>query len=155
MKYVFLIVCFGLTVAQAHADIYKWTDKNGVIHYADSIEAVPSRYLKKVKVIPEVRPETTDDSKTIPMAAADDKKSDNGSGNTDINALKDRMMNDKEIMAIIQAMQNDKDIQAIVSDPAIMRSVEAGDVESLKKNPNFLKILNNPKVRQIIDKMNQ
>ena len=52
-RYIFMtsVVLFGVLFSAAvGAELYKWTDKEGVVHFADDILLVPSEYRDKVKV---------------------------------------------------------------------------------------------------------
>ncbi|MRR07247.1 MAG: DUF4124 domain-containing protein [Deltaproteobacteria bacterium] len=53
MKFIVVIfmLFIGLSVF-AQADIYQWTDNNGVVNFTDSLGNVPKKYQKKVKVLP-------------------------------------------------------------------------------------------------------
>jgi hypothetical protein len=64
------------------------------------------------------------------------------------------MMNDEGIMELILSLQNDPDMQTILSDPSVMQAVQAGDTGALMNNSVFLKLINNPRVREIVKKMN-
>jgi hypothetical protein len=44
-------------------------------------------------------------------------------------------------------------MQAILSDPSVMQAVQAGDTAALLNNPAFLKLINNPRVREIGKRM--
>jgi hypothetical protein len=76
---------------------------------------------------------------------------DNRAG--DINALQNRMMNDKEVMNKIQSLQNDPEFMKILEDPEIMKAVNSGDISTLMANPRFLKLMNNSTVRDIEQKV--
>ena len=68
-------------------------------------------------------------------------------------ALQKLMMDDKEILAIILSLQDDSDIKAVIEDPAIMKAINSGDMEYLISSPKFIKLLNNPKIRDIREKV--
>jgi len=80
---------------------------------------------------------------------------DNGSVAPQVDQLKERMQQDEEVMALIRAMQNDPEMQALLSDPAIIAAIQAGDISALTSNPDFMKLLNNPGIRAIEQKMQQ
>jgi hypothetical protein len=58
-------------------------------------------------------------------------------------------------MTLIRSMQNDPEMQALLRDPATIGAIQAGDFGSLANNPVFLKLLNNPRVREIEKRMQQ
>ncbi len=149
MKKLFFILL--LVASVAHGEIYKWTDKNGVVHFADSLEAVPAHFRNKTKIIVT---DTTDNTTTVSPVAQKKYTPATGAVAPNVGDLKDKMMNDEKIMAIIRTMQNDKALQALLNNPAIMRAIQAGDTNTLQNNPDFLKILNDPRVKEIEKKLN-
>lgn len=49
---VFLaLACLSLGTGAAHAEIYKYVDRNGVTHYSDSVSSVPRKYRDQVRDI--------------------------------------------------------------------------------------------------------
>ncbi len=75
------------------------------------------------------------------------------SGNTvdtpDLQALQQEIMANEQIMAMIMNLQDDPEIQAIFQDPEIMNAINAGDMNALLANPKFIKLMQNPKIREI------
>ncbi len=67
--------------------------------------------------------------------------------------LKAQIMKDEGAMALINALQDDPEIQAFLMDPAVLSAVQAGNVTVLMGNPAVLKILNNPRVRELANKL--
>lgn len=51
-RFACTVMILALAVA-AHADIYKWVDQGGTVHYTEDPGKVPQKYRKKVTVIPE------------------------------------------------------------------------------------------------------
>jgi len=72
---------------------------------------------------------------------------------TQIKALQDTMMNDKEIMGMIQSLRDDPDFRKILEDPEILKAVNSGDVAALTANPAFMKLLSNKTVQDIQGKV--
>ncbi len=75
-----------------------------------------------------------------------------GSGG-DSRALQEKMMSDSEVMALIESLKDDQEFKKLLQDPAIMKAVQSGDVSSLMSNPQFLKLLDNPTVKEIEKKV--
>ncbi len=71
-----------------------------------------------------------------------------------VEGLKEQMLNDEGVMALISAMQGDPEMRSLLSDPAVVNAVQAGDVASLMANPAFLKILDDPRVKEIEKRLN-
>ena len=63
--------------------------------------------------------------------------------------MKHRMMNDDEIMSMILTLQNDPDFKEILKDPVIMNAIASGDINALLSNQEFLKLLDNPTIKEI------
>ncbi|HTP66471.1 MAG TPA: DUF4124 domain-containing protein [Geobacteraceae bacterium] len=156
MKKLLLILL--LFTAAAQAETYKWIDDGGTVHFTDSPIEVPAKYRKSVEPIEADKTrDSSNDSKPNP---------DNDWGGPQQGAggqaalppkaeeLKDRMMNDEGIMTLIRALQDDPDMRALLGDPALMRAVQAGDIGTLINNPAFLKLLDNPRVKEIERKLN-
>ena len=56
---VSLLALFGLLalpwVPSAEAAFYKYTDKNGVVHFTDRLESIPSEYRNQIKEYKEIK----------------------------------------------------------------------------------------------------
>jgi len=68
-------------------------------------------------------------------------------------SLEDKMLGDSEIMDTIRALQNDPDFQMILQDPEIIKAVQTGDIDSVLRNPAFMKLLNKQAVQDINKKL--
>lgn len=64
-------------------------------------------------------------------------------------SLQHRMMSDQEIMGMIQSLQDDPAFKKLLEDPEMLKAVSAGDVAALAANSNFMKLLDNPTVKEI------
>lgn len=73
--------------------------------------------------------------------------------NSEIQAIQKSLLANQEILNIILTLQDDPEFRKILSDPDVMNSVLAGDVQSLMANPKFVKLLNHPKLKAIQRKM--
>jgi len=67
--------------------------------------------------------------------------------------MQQKMMADPEIMAAIQELSNDPEIQALAKDPEIIKSTMSMDPEQIQNNPAAQKLLNNPKMQQVMQKV--
>jgi len=72
---------------------------------------------------------------------------------SDVKSLQDKMMSDQEVMSMIQSLKDDPQFLKILEDPEIMNAVSSGDTAALMANPKFLQLLHNPTVRDIQQKM--
>jgi hypothetical protein len=151
-----ILIMLLLVAAAAHAETYKWIDPDGSVHFTDSLAKVPAEYRKRAEPL---GMDANRDSGADTNNASDPnigKKEQTGEqpgAAPQVEVLKERMMNDEGIMALIHELKDDPEMQAILSDQTIMSAVQAGDIGALMHNPAFLKILDNPKVRQIEKRM--
>ncbi len=72
---------------------------------------------------------------------------------SDTQALQRQMLGNPEIMALIMSLQNDPDVQQVLSDPEIMKAINAGDLSTLMASPGFMRILDKQAVRDIGTKL--
>jgi Domain of unknown function (DUF4124) len=149
MKKLVVVLLLAATVAQA--ETYKWTDAEGTVHFTDSRDQVPAEQLSNAK------PPGTDANKSTnrSLAVSSAESRPSGAFAPGVAELKERMMKDEGTMALIGALQNDPDMQALLSDPSIVRAVQAGDIGTLINNPAFMKLLGNPRIREIENKIQQ
>ena len=76
------------------------------------------------------------------------------SGQTgDVKSLQNKMMSDQEVMGMIESLKDDPQFTKILEDPEIMNAVSSGDTAALMANPKFLQLLHNPTVRDIQQKV--
>jgi len=75
--------------------------------------------------------------------------------NSETRSLQDKMMSDKDVMAMIQSLKDDPQFTKILEDPEIMNAVNSGDTAALMANPKFLQLLHNPTVRDIQQKVSK
>lgn len=156
MKKLLFILLLAATVA--HAETYKWIDSEGTVHFSDSLGEIPATYRKNAKPL-EMKRTPNSESGLRQDSGAGRSESGQSTGDqsgvpSQVEGLKERMMKDEGIMTLIRALQDDPEIQALLSNPATMSALQAGDIGTLMNNPAFLKILNNPRVREIEKKVN-
>ena len=65
-------------------------------------------------------------------------KSDDQAAKEQIQTMQKLMLSDKEIINMIASLKNDPDVQKILKDPALMKAIISGDLETLISNPKFL-----------------
>lgn len=71
----------------------------------------------------------------------------------DTQALQQKMMGDQEIMGMIRSLRDDPEFKRVMEDPGVMKAVKEGDVTALMANPQFMKLLNNPTLKEIEKKV--
>jgi hypothetical protein len=65
--------------------------------------------------------------------------------------IQERLINDDAVFQKIQALQDDPDIQAVLSDSALMEALRAGNLNAVTSNPNFMRLLENPAIQEIME----
>ncbi len=71
-----------------------------------------------------------------------------------VQELQKQMLGDPGIMALVTALQDDPEMQALLNDPKIVAAVQAGDIGALLADPRVMKLLDNPRVREIGERLN-
>lgn len=74
-------------------------------------------------------------------------------GNAELEAVQAKMMSDPALMAELQAIASDPEVVAIISDPAFMQAAQAKDMAAIQANPRTAQLMNNPKIKSLIQKM--
>jgi hypothetical protein len=70
-----------------------------------------------------------------------------------VQELQEKMLSDPGIMALILALQNDPEMQTLLTDPKIVAAVQAGDIGVLLADSRFTKLLDNPRLREIGERL--
>lgn len=71
----------------------------------------------------------------------------------EIQAFQEKILSDSELLNIILPLQDNSDFKSALEDPSIIEAVNEGDMEALLSNPKFIKLLNNPEILNIRDKI--
>jgi hypothetical protein len=143
-----LLIILMLAATSANAQTYQLTGNEGTIRLSGSLDVVPADYRNTARPFEREPAVMTVENKGVFFAGL----AANTGGNAlapQTEELKERMMNDKGIMSLISAMQNDPEMQELLGDPAVMNAIQSGDIGALISNPAFLKLLENPRVREI------
>ena len=51
MRHIFLLAGVMMMVGVAHAEIYQWTDKGGIVHFTDNPDKIPPAYRSRAKEV--------------------------------------------------------------------------------------------------------
>ncbi len=154
MKTVLLVLL--LAAAAAHAETYKWIDSEGTTHFSDSRGSIPEKYRESAKSLEMGATRSGGDTQGGP------EKSTGGRGqgmgeqlrlSPQVEGLKERMMDDEGIMSLIRALKDDPQMRSLLDDPAAMKAIQGGDIGTLMNNPAFLKLLDDPRVREIEERV--
>lgn len=68
----------------------------------------------------------------------------------DLPRIQERLISDEAVFRKIQALRDDPDIQALLGDDALMEALRAGNLNALISNPNFMRLLENPAIQEIM-----
>jgi len=81
------------------------------------------------------------------------QQADKAPSQEDVESMKQSVLSNPGLLGMVFSLRNDPDIQEIIQDPEIMALVMSGDVESLESNQKFMKLMENPKIQAIVEKM--
>ena len=142
--YFFLLLLFTFTVSDALAGDLKEIQLNdGSLIYCEVISLSDGVYAMKSPVLGSLK---IDESNINSITSIQSTREE-------IQALKSEMLSNDELLDIILALRNDPDFQAALEDPKVLEAVNSGDINALLANQNFVKLLNNPRILTIRDKM--
>ena len=71
----------------------------------------------------------------------------------DIQAIQQQIISNSELLNIILPLQDNPDFKSAMEDPSIIEAVNAGDMEALLSNEKFIKLLSNPEILNIRDRI--
>jgi hypothetical protein len=109
-----------------------------IISFNDGIFILKSETLGTISI---------EESKILAIRS---RKKTGGISEDKVLALQEKMMENEEIFAMILSLQNDPAFRAILQDPEIMGAVTSGDINALLSNQNFLKLLDNSTIQDIV-----
>ena len=69
-----------------------------------------------------------------------------------IEAMKNKIMGDKETMGMVTSLQNDPQFQEVLNDPEIINAAKSGNIASLMSNEKLMRLKDNPMIQKIKNK---
>ena len=69
-----------------------------------------------------------------------------------IDAMRNKLMGDKESLGMIMSLKDDPQFQEILKDPNIINAVKSGNTAALMNNDKFMQLKDNPIVQKIKDR---
>ncbi len=96
-----------------------------------------------------------DDAKVRAIRPRSTSSSLQSGQNSDVKSLQDKMMSDREVMGMIESLKDDPQFKKMLEDPEIMNAVNTGDIAALMANPQFRQLLHNPTVQDIQQKVSK
>jgi len=77
------------------------------------------------------------------------------SSNSQLEDLQRRILGDDSVMNSVTALQGDPLFQDILNDPSILDALRSGNLEALERNPKVLRLMDDPRVKDITRKLPQ
>jgi hypothetical protein len=71
----------------------------------------------------------------------------------DMNQMQSQIMADPDLMKEIAALADDPQILMLLNDPAMLQAIQNKDPQSMQSNPRTYELMNHPKMRALIDKI--
>lgn len=150
-----LIFCLFLGLARA-GDLRSITLRDGsvitgeIVSFSNGTYTIKSDNLGIVELDQSKIISIQEKSSSRERSSADAANSSTGSATSrEVQALQQKMMNDKEIFALIQSLQNDPEMQKLLQDPVFMKAVNENDFSMLLADPRFVRLMNNSTVQDI------
>ncbi len=124
-----------------------------LVGVGDGVYRVRSAALGEL-TIPEskvlaIRPATADAAAPT-SAAAPNPAGGAGAQTPDLAAIQQQLLGNPQTMEAITRLQSDPGIQAALADPQFVAMIMSGNVEALRTDPRFQRLLENPAIRALI-----
>jgi hypothetical protein len=88
-----------------------------------------------------------------PAAPASASTGTDAANLADIEGMQRRLIADPDIMAMIMALRDDPALGAAIRDPALMQAITSGNLDAVRDNAQFLRLMEHPDIRAIIERM--
>ena len=72
-----------------------------------------------------------------------------------VQQMKGTILADEEVLKEIQIMSEDENIRALLSDPQLLKDVTSFDQQKIKQNKSVQDLMNNPKMQELMDKIQE
>ena len=69
--------------------------------------------------------------------------------------LAQQFMADPQLLAEVQKLAQDPEIQKLLGDPNFVQSILKFDLNEIQNNPNTQELIQNPKMQELMDKVNE
>lgn len=155
------LIALSLTCAPALADTQVITLKDGSQLKGELVGVNAGVYTVKTPIMGDVRINQNQvvsisaegsAPQAMPMPAAASSGMSNGYA-PQIQAAQAQLMANPDIMTDIQDFAQDPEIAQLISDPQLMQMIMAKDVNGLQNTPQGQALINNPKMRALIEKI--
>jgi ABC-type amino acid transport substrate-binding protein len=109
-----------------------------IVSFSGGVYTIKSTHLGILKI---------EDSKVRSIHS--ESGSSNLGGTDDVVWLQKMIMSRPDLMNKIISLQNDPEVQAVLQNPEVMSAVASGNIDALLSNPLFMKLMENPKIKEI------
>ncbi len=69
----------------------------------------------------------------------------------DIDTIQKSVLNNPGLLSMVFALQEDPEVQQILQDPEIMGLISSGNIKALEAHPKFIKLMENSKIKAIVE----
>ncbi len=146
-----------LGVADAGAGESRIELRDGSVLSGELVGVGDGRYRVRTPVMGEIELKDSDVLAIRPMAADAATASAPPAGGADhsgdIADIQHRLVAQPGVMDSITALQNDPELQAALADPKFVGLVMSGNLEALRSDPRFLRLMEHPAIQGIIGRM--
>ncbi len=70
-----------------------------------------------------------------------------------VSKITNEIQADSELMRAIGSLRDDPEVKKVLEDPVLMKAIRANDISYLLSNPKFLALLQDPRIREICQKV--
>lgn len=71
----------------------------------------------------------------------------------EIASIQKQLIGDQGLMEQVTALQQDPEVQQILADPALTRMILSGDLEHLRADPRFQRLMDNPAIQSLMGQL--
>ncbi len=107
--------------------------------------SIPASKIKKIEIL-DLNPASSGNLPVIPDTASLQSK---------IEQTRNKITNDPEMMKTIKDLANDPQFQEALKDPELVKAAKSGDVNTLMNDDKFMKLLNNVKIKEIENRLQE
>ncbi|HYN76407.1 MAG TPA: hypothetical protein VES73_01275 [Lamprocystis sp. (in: g-proteobacteria)] len=122
-----------------------------LVSVTNGMYRIRSRNLGEIQVreadVMAVRPGST---AAEPVAAPTSPRTEIAGPGANLAGIQQQLLGNPQTMAAITQLQNDPAITSALSDPEFARLILSGDVEKLRSDPRFQRLLENPAIQAIV-----
>jgi len=157
-----MITLLGLTSASRAQTTKIITLKDGsvlkgtVVHMKDGTYTLETSNLGRIDI-----PESNVLSITSPKTSSAQQQLTAGKDSSkaqlqdQVQQIQGNIITDPELMTDLQNMLNDESIKSMLSDPKLMDDVLSYDPERIQQNNNVQRLMQNPKMQNLMNKVHQ